>query len=106
MRKPLFVLFLAAMLLALCACREASQPITPASSSPSGDLISDHGQLICSVESYEDAQAVAQLYGITLVDYYRNLALYHTEEDPREVIQRGQENGWPELTLNRTATAS
>ena len=67
--------------------------------------ISQKGQLMASAETLEEAQKLAELYGIELVDYSYQIALFRTEEDPRAVIQRGKENGWPELSLNHTAKA-
>lgn len=67
--------------------------------------ISQNGQLIASAETLEEAQKLAELYGIELVDYGYHIALFRTEEDPKAVIQRGRENGWPELSLNHTAKA-
>lgn len=112
MQKSLLVIFLLVILVTVCACQQskpahaASKPIPTDGTVPTGapdSLISDEGQLIAKAESQEEAESIAELYGITLVEFKRNLALYHTDEDPREVIKRGQDNGWPELTLNHTA---
>ena len=67
--------------------------------------VSEDGQLMASAENLEEAQKLAELYGIELVDYGYRVALFRTDEDPRAVIQRGKENGWPELSLNHTAKA-
>lgn len=115
MHKSLFVVMLLVLLAVLCACQTgkpahpAGKPVPTVAPLPTGtpdDLVSDEGQLIAKAESQEEAQAIAELYGITLVEFKRNLALFYTEEDPRAVIQRGQENGWPELTLNHVAKPS
>ena len=68
---------------------------------PALDAVSDRGQLMAGAESRQEAEELARLYGITLVDYQHQVALFFTEEDPGEVIQRGKDNGWPELSLNR-----
>ena len=68
---------------------------------PALDAVSDRGQLMAGAESRQKAEELARLYGITLVDYQHQVALLFTEEDPGEVIQRGKDNGWPELSLNR-----
>ena len=67
--------------------------------------VSPRGQLMALVETQEEARKLAELYGIELVEYGEQVALFHTEEDPQTVIQRGVENGWPELSLNRPAHA-
>ena len=67
--------------------------------------VDPQGQLIAAAQTREEARAIADQYGITLVDWGYGVAKFHTDEDPREVIRRGQENGWPELSLNRTVQA-
>ncbi|MCI7808355.1 hypothetical protein MR626_03575 [bacterium] len=73
---------------------------------PALDAVSDRGQLMAGAESRQEAEELARLYGITLVDYQHQVALFFTEEDPGEVIQRGKDNGWPELSLNRISHIS
>ena len=69
------------------------------------DTVRADGQLIASAETREEAQAIADQYGITLVDWGYGGAKFYTVEDPREVIRRGQEKGWPELYPNNTVQA-
>ena len=57
-------------------------------------------QLIALADSEEQAREIAEQYGITLVSYEMGVAVYHTEEDPLEVIARGQEKGYPALSPN------
>lgn len=57
-------------------------------------------QLLTLADTEEQAQEIAELYGIALFSYEGGVAVYHTEENPLEVIARGQENGYPELSLN------
>jgi len=64
-------------------------------------MIYSKAQLLGEAESLEEAEELAELYGITLVDYKNGLARFYTEEDPREVILRGRDNDWPKLVLNR-----
>lgn len=56
--------------------------------------------LMSEAETEEEAQEIAEQYGIELISFENGLALYHTEEDPFEVIARGQENGYPQLSMN------
>ena len=69
------------------------------------ETVSAGGQLIASAKTREEAQAIADQYGITLVDWGYGVAKFYTDEDPREVIRRGQEKGWPELYPNNTVQA-
>ncbi len=57
-------------------------------------------ELICLTGDEEDAKKTAQLYGIELVEFANGVASFHTEEEPAEVIKRGMDNGWPELSVN------
>ncbi|MBR5420065.1 MAG: hypothetical protein IK115_02835 [Lachnospiraceae bacterium] len=59
-------------------------------------------ELIALTDSEEEAQLIADQYGITLVVYAQGVATFHTEEDPQEVIKRGEENDLPKLYLNTT----
>lgn len=60
--------------------------------------------LMAAAESEEEAQEIAEQYGIELVSFENGIALYHTEEDPFDVIARGQENGYPQLSINFVRT--
>lgn len=61
-------------------------------------------QLMALTDTEEQAQEIAEQYGITLVSYEMGVAVYHTEEDPLEVIARGQEKGYPALSPNFVQT--
>ncbi len=58
-------------------------------------------ELFAVVSTEEDAQAIADQYGIELVTFAQGVATYHTEEDPGTVVRRGRENGWPPVAVNR-----
>ena len=62
-------------------------------------LLADN-PLIATVATEEEAKEIADLYGITLVSFEYGVAVYQTEEDPTKVITRGQENDYPQLSLN------
>ena len=110
--KQFLIFLLAAALLCLCGCSRSSQTeflpkqeTEPALETETRETIQPtvpEGQLLCVAETREEAEEIAELYGIELIRYQEELAVYSTGEDPREVIRRGQENGWPELSLNDT----
>lgn len=82
--------------LMLCACGKEKVPLT-------GTIPAEYSKetpLICTAESQEEAEEIALQYGITLVEYAYGVATFYTEEDPQEVIRRGIEQGWTELSLN------
>lgn len=62
-------------------------------------LLADN-PLMATVTTEEEAKEIADLYGITLVSFEYGVAVYQTEEDPMKVITRGQENDYPQLSLN------
>ena len=57
-------------------------------------------ELIASCKDEKEAQDIADKYGIEFVDYSWGVAVFHTEEDPVSVINRGKKNGWPVLSVN------
>lgn len=85
--------------LMLCAC--GKKDITLSQDAALSGEYSKEAPLICSASSQEEAEAIAEQYGITLVEYSDGTAAFYTDEDPREVIRRGIEQGWTELSLNR-----
>ena len=56
--------------------------------------------LLANADTQKEAEEIAEQYGITLVSYENGIAVYQTEEDPYDVIARGQENGYHELSVN------
>lgn len=56
--------------------------------------------LMATVDTKEEAEEIAELYGIALASFENGVAVYGTEEDPMQVIARGQENNYPQLSLN------
>lgn len=62
-------------------------------------MIADN-PLMAAAETEEQAQEIAEQYNIKLVSFENGIAVYNTEEDPFEVIARGEENGYPQLSIN------
>lgn len=60
-------------------------------------------ELTALADSQEEADEIAQLYGIELKSYSYGVAVFTTEEDPQELMQLGQEKGYPRLEYNYTA---
>lgn len=71
---------------------------TPSETMQEENFVSD--ELIGTADSEEQAKQTARLYGIELVEYLDGIALYRTQEDPRDIIKLGEENGYPPLALN------
>ncbi len=108
-----YIWLLAVLALSLTAC---GQPTAEAVSRPLETAISAETvpmettaqpmapQLLAKAESEAQAQEIARLYGITLVEFRRGLAAFYTEENPKDVIAR-REQGWPELYHNNLSQA-
>ncbi len=58
------------------------------------------GVLLALVDSREDAEKIAELYGITLDSVNAGLAKFTTDQDILELIKLGRKNGWPEVQPN------
>jgi len=90
-----------------CACgrvQSAKPTAAPtATLAPAENQITEGKELVALAETEEEAKAIAEQYGIELVEFSYGVATFHTEEDPRDVIARGEENGWPTLSLNGQA---
>lgn len=61
----------------------------------------DEYKLLAQVSSEEEAKEIADLYGITLLDYLNGVARYHTDEDPTELIEMGKKKGYPLLSISQ-----
>ena len=94
------VCILLALLLFLSGCSAKAMRAEPI---PYG---TDGGKLVCAAETEEEAQQIGELYGIELVKFFRGVAVFYTEEDLNAVIQRGIDQGWPELTIDHVATTA
>lgn len=112
MNKVRLILILSALLLLFCGCEKRSplemkeqHPEVSKTEAkpeiPDPDAVDPNAQLLCITQSREEAEEIAALYGITLVEYEEGVALFYTEEAPQDVVRKGLDNGWPELSLNR-----
>lgn len=59
-------------------------------------------ELTALADSQEEADEIAELYGIELKSYSYGVAVFTTEEDPQKLMQLGEEEGYPELQYNYT----
>lgn len=100
------------LLAGLCACGAAvPPPDSPEESLPPQESLLPqpiqtedtlYENLMAWAESEEEARKIAEAYDIQFCDYILNIATFHTDEDPREVVRRGKEQGLPELSVNGT----
>lgn len=57
-------------------------------------------ELMAVVDSEEEAQEIADLYGIRLSSYAFGVAIYTTDQDVDALLKMGEEKGYPELSIN------
>lgn len=100
MKKQGILLIILLLIFLLSGCKRQE---VPADRSEMGE---PGGRLVCSAETEEEAREIAQLYGIEFVEFRHGMALFTTEEKPSAVIERGREQGWPELVIDPVAKAS
>lgn len=75
----------------------ADEAFTPADAVSSENEGSDSPQLTALADTLEEAQEIADLYGIELDSYSYGVAVYHTDKDISELIQLGLDNDYPTL---------
>lgn len=63
----------------------------------------DSPQLTALADSLEEAQEIADLYGIELDSYSYGVAAYSTDKDISELLRMGEENDYPTLAPNQTS---
>lgn len=57
-------------------------------------------ELICMVETKEEAEKLADAYGIELIKYNEKVAVFQTDKSAKEIIEIGKEKDLPELSAN------
>jgi hypothetical protein len=115
MKIIIIYLMLAVLLLAgLCSCagkngsvipsdlqtpKAGAEKPTPAAKpeQTAGDAEVVNNQLIGEAQTQEEAQQIADLYGIELISFNYGIAVFKTEEPAEDVIERGKQNCWPLL---------
>lgn len=68
--------------------------------SPIAKPYAEGKELLALVDTEEEARQIAEIYEIEFVQFANGVATYHTEEAPGAVVERGRENGWPEISVN------
>lgn len=96
------MIMLCMLSIAACTKKENTQGhFNPEDISPDHIIgVSEGEELLCIAESEQEAENIAELYGIELVRFSHGIAVFHTDEDLEAVAARGAENGWPELSPN------
>lgn len=58
-------------------------------------------EMVALVDTESEAQEIAELYQIELLNFSNGVAVYTTDRDPYELIALGNEKGYPTLSINR-----
>ena len=74
---------------------ESSSPDVPLENDGSAAI-----ELTALADTREEAEKIAELYGIELSSYSYGVATYTTEKSLKELMNLGLENNYPELTPN------
>lgn len=114
--KPILCLSLLLTALLICGCQRsapaattgiAQTQLTTAPSEttapPETTAPALYENLTAWAASQEEARSIAESYGIELCSYAANIATFHTDDDPYQVVRRGREQGLPELSVNGQA---
>lgn len=110
-RRPLSVIWIVSCVLLCsgltgCFWKSAAAPKYENSENTEGGIGQGGNQsyveneLIGIFDTEEEADAAAELYGIELMSYGNQVAVFRCECDPDELIGQGEANGWPQLSLN------
>lgn len=73
---------------------------TPADTDLSEGEATESPQLTALADTLEEAQEIADLYGIELESYSYGVAAYKTDKNISELINMGLEKGYPTLAPN------
>ena len=57
-------------------------------------------ELSALAEDQTEAEKIAELYEIELSSFSDGIAVYTTDKDPQELMELGDNNGYPALTVN------
>ena len=68
------------------------------------EIMGEKVSMIALADTKEEAQKIAELYGIELVNFSYGVAEYETTKDPQELIALGEKNNYPTLSTNNTLT--
>lgn len=65
-----------------------------------GNSDSELTELVALADTREEAEEIAELYGIELSTYSYGVATYTTDKNLKELMKLGEENDYPTLTPN------
>ena len=77
-----------------------SEKISSSDGNSAEDESEETTKLTALADNLEDAEKIADLYGIELDSYSYGVAVYVTDKDVQELISFGEENDYPTLAPN------
>lgn len=57
-------------------------------------------RLVANAATKEEAEEIAELYEIELIEYHKTVAVYETEKEPNALIHLGEEKGYPSIAVD------
>ena len=57
--------------------------------------------VIAIAETRNEAEEIAELYGIELIEYSYKTAVYITQKEAEELVRWGKEQGYPAIAINQ-----
>lgn len=85
----------------LSACGINNTPKQLVIESPEESESDSTTEMVALVDTESEAQEIAELYQIELLNFSNGVAVYTTDRDPYELIALGNEKGYPTLSINR-----
>lgn len=68
------------------------------------EIVGEKVSMIALADTKEEAERIAGLYEIELVNFSYGVAEYETTKNPQELIALGEKNNYPALSTNNTLT--
>ena len=68
------------------------------------EIMGEKVSMIALADTKEEAERIAGLYGIELVNFSYGVAEYETTKNPQELIALGEKKNYPTLSTNNTLT--
>lgn len=62
-------------------------------------------ELLCAADTEEEAEKLAEDYGIELISFDSKIAVFQTDKAYEEIVEIGKEKGLPELSRNNIMRA-
>lgn len=88
---------------------ELSEPLSDSRPDVSEELQEDNGygeatRMMALADTREEAENIASLYEMELVDFSNGVAVYETTQDPYELMKMGEMKKYPTISIDHILT--